>query len=54
MTIIATFKRYKPSPSGRNDVSASAAFQADRSKATTASQPEALQMRQSRFVKYPG
>jgi hypothetical protein len=42
------------SPCGRNDFTSSASLQAARGKASTASQPDALQMMQTRFVKNPG
>ncbi len=44
----------KVSPFRRNDFTSSASLQAVRSKAATASQPDALQTSQARFVKYPG
>jgi len=44
----------KVSPFRRNDFTSSASLQDFRSKAATASQPDALQTSQARFVKYPG
>ena len=44
---------HKISPFGRKDFTSSASLRAVRSKVTTASQPDALQLKQNPFVKYP-
>jgi len=42
------------SPCGQNNFTSAASFQAVRGKAITASQPDALQLKQNHFVKHPG
>ena len=53
-TIVSNNAEDKASPFRRNDFISSASLQAVRSKAATASQPDALQTGQTRFVKYAG
>ncbi len=53
-TIVSYNAGNKVSPFRRNDFTSSASLQTVRGKATTASQPGALQTSQTHFVKYTG